>query len=392
MPLAALGLRGSGSYSAAERPQSWREMILALFPNGKAPLTALLSKLRSEPVDDPIFNWFEKDVPVQRVLCTASFTNVATTLTVADSTPFRGGHVIMDELTNEKMLVTVDPPSGTTLTVQRGFGTTAAVASSGTADPLLIIGNVNAEGAAVPSVVYYSPTNPFNYTQIFRTPLYLTRTALKTRLRTGNAYQEAKREALELHAVEMEKAFIFGEQFTGTGSNGQPLKQTGGIISFLGADATFTNVWDFSSTTFNTANWENTLENVFRYGSSEKLLLAGSTLINQLNQLAKKVSVMNIVPGEESYGMKIYEWLTPYGTLYLKLHPLFSIHPTFKSFGLAVDLDKLVFRYIDDTTFKPNIQTPNIDARMDEFLTEAGLEVQHQKAHAYIKNVTTFTP
>ena len=187
MPLAALGLRGSGSYSAAERPQSWREMILALFPNGKAPLTALLSKLRSEPVDDPIFNWFEKDVPVQRVLCTASFTNVATTLTVADSTPFRGGHVIMDELTNEKMLVTVDPPSGTTLTVQRGFGTTAAVASSGTADPLLIIGNVNAEGAAVPSVVYYSPTNPFNYTQIFRTPLYLTRTALKTRLRTGNA-------------------------------------------------------------------------------------------------------------------------------------------------------------------------------------------------------------
>ena len=131
---------------------------------------------------------------------------------------------------------------------------------------------------------------------------------------------------------------------------------------------------------------------MFRYGSSEKLLLAGSTLINQLNQLAKKVSVMNIVPGEESYGMKIYEWLTPYGTLYLKLHPLFSIHPTFKSFGLAVDLDKLVFRYIDDTTFKPNIQTPNIDARMDEFLTEAGLEVQHQKAHAYIKNVTTFTP
>src|SRR5207302_416569 len=182
MPLAALGLRGSGSYSAAERPQSWREMILALFPNGKAPLTALLSKLRSEPVDDPIFNWFEKDVPVQ-------------------------------------------------------------------------------------SVLYYSPTNPFNYTQIFRTPLYLTRTALKTRLRTGNAYQEAKREALELHAIEMEKAFIFGEQFTGTGTNGQPLKQTGGIISFLGADATFTNVWDFSSTTFNTANWENTLENVFRYGS-----------------------------------------------------------------------------------------------------------------------------
>src|SRR5438034_10307495 len=109
MPAAVLGLRGSGSYTAGERPQSWREMILLLFPNGKAPLTALISKMSSEPVDDPIFHWFEKDVPVQRILATGAITNVATSISVSDSSIFRGGHESQDELTGQHERATVDP-------------------------------------------------------------------------------------------------------------------------------------------------------------------------------------------------------------------------------------------------------------------------------------------
>ena len=390
MALAILGMRGSGSYSTnVERPQSWREAILLLFPNGKAPLTAIMSKLSSEPVDDPIFHWFEKDVPVQRVATTASVGAAVTTLTIADSSIFRAGHVIMEEVTLEKMLVVSDPTSATQINVQRAFGTTAA-ASVTSGDNLLIIGNANAEGASSANVISYSPTTPSNNTQIFRNSLYLTRTAMKTRLRTGNSREEAKRETLELHSIEMEKAAIFGEPFSSTGANGQPMLTTGGVVSFLGADATFTNITDFSSTTFNIANWENALENFFKYGASEKLLLAGSTFINQLNQLVKKSSVMNLVPGDTSYGMKIREYETPFGTLYVKMHPLLSIHPTFKSWGLGLDVSKLRFRYIDDTDFRPNIQMPDMDAQKDEFLTEWGLELQHQKAHALYKNVTTF--
>lgn len=390
MPAAILGLRGTGSYvTNVERPQSWREAILLLFPNGKAPLTAIMSKLSSEPVDDPIFHWFEKDVPVQRIATTASASSSATTLTVADSSVFKGGHVIMEEVTLEKMLVVADPTSATTISVQRGFGVTAAAAVT-SGDNLLIIGNANSEGATSPNVVSYSPTSPSNNTQIFRNALYLTRTAMKTRLRTGNSREEAKRETLELHSLELEKAFIFGEPFSSTGANGQPMLTTGGVISFLGADGTFTNIWDFSVLTFNIANWENTLELFFRYGASEKLLLAGSTVINQLNQLVKKSSVMNLVPGDTSYGMKIREYETPFGTLYVKMHPLLSIHPTFKSWALGLDVSKLRFRYIDDTDFRPNIQLPDVDAQKDEFLTEAGLELQHQKAHMLVKNITTF--
>ena len=51
MAFAVLGMRGTGSYAAGERPENWRQAILLLFPSGDAPLTAILSKMRESPTD-----------------------------------------------------------------------------------------------------------------------------------------------------------------------------------------------------------------------------------------------------------------------------------------------------------------------------------------------------
>jgi hypothetical protein len=58
MPAIA-GLRGTGTadWGTDERPKNFREMILWRNPNGSAPLTALMSKMRSESTDDPEFAW-----------------------------------------------------------------------------------------------------------------------------------------------------------------------------------------------------------------------------------------------------------------------------------------------------------------------------------------------
>ena len=51
-----LGMRGTGDFTVTgQRPENWREMILYLYPNGKAPLTAIMSMMKSEKTDDPIF-------------------------------------------------------------------------------------------------------------------------------------------------------------------------------------------------------------------------------------------------------------------------------------------------------------------------------------------------
>ena len=40
-----LGMRGNGDWVDGQRPLNWRQNILRLYPNGQAPLTAMLSMM-----------------------------------------------------------------------------------------------------------------------------------------------------------------------------------------------------------------------------------------------------------------------------------------------------------------------------------------------------------
>ena len=44
--MAVAGLRGTGDWGTDERPKNFRETILWRDPNGSAPLTALMSKMK----------------------------------------------------------------------------------------------------------------------------------------------------------------------------------------------------------------------------------------------------------------------------------------------------------------------------------------------------------
>lgn len=397
--MATLGLRGTGAFatngtpgSSDQRPKNWREMLLMLFPNGEMPLTALLSKLSTQGTDDPEFNWWEKGMPSQRTTVNfgAGYAAGATSIVVADGSIFKKGHVVMVERTREIMFVTVDPPSNT-LTVVRGKGEVAAAALVDT-DPLLIIGSVYEEGADSPNIITYAPTKVYNYCQIFRTTLGQTRTAKKTRLRwdaTG-PYREAKREALQLHGIELEKAFLWGQRLEETGPDGMPRRTTRGVRQFI-----TTNVLTDADTngSWTEADFTRIFEEVFRYGSSEKFALAGSTAISVMNSWAKNGAItVNMESTSNTYGMKISHVRTPFGDLYFKNHPLMSDHPTYRKDMFILDLPFLKYRYVDDTTFKTNVQNPGVDSSKDEFLTEAGLELWHEKAFAYFSNMATFSP
>lgn len=389
MASATLGSRSTSSFTVnTERPKSWRQVLLLLFPNGEAPLTALTSKMRSEATDDPEFNWWEKGLPTQRDAINngAGYTAGATALVVDDGSIFKGGSVVLVERTNEIMFVT--SVATNTLTVTRGKGETAAAALLDN-DDLLIIGSVHEEGENSPDIRSYAPTKEFNFTQIFRTTLGMTRTAKKTRLRWDKTgpYREAKREALQIHAIEMEKAFLFGQRLEDTGAGGNPRRTTRGMFTWITTnkltDANTDGVWG-------DADFQDHFEEVFRFGSSEKLALAGSTALNTITAWAKGNVTINMVPSDQVYGLKIVEVITPFGTLLIKQHPLLSDNAFFRKDLLIIDMDKIVYRYIDDTTFRKNVETPGADASKDEFLTEAGLEVHHEKAHSWFTNMASY--
>ena len=259
-------------------------------------------------------------------------------------------------------------------------------------DHFKIIGNINPEGGEMPDAIAMNPTKIYNYTQIFRTPLSITRTARLTRLRTEQDYQKMKREALEMHSIEQELAFLWGVLTERVGDNGKLERTTRGLVNFirtyasancddytLNADALYSgDAWTTSGEVW----MKNYLEQIFRYGSNEKLALCGSGALLGIDALAMANGQMNTNPGMKSYGMAITRWQTPFGVLNMKTHPLFSYDATTRNMMVIIEPKELEFDYITDTTFygessakahPEGYGSRRIDGTDEEYLTEAGL-------------------
>ena len=56
-----LGMRGTNDWVTDQRPMNWRQQIMYLYPNGMAPLTAILSMIGNESSDDPQFHWWTQE-------------------------------------------------------------------------------------------------------------------------------------------------------------------------------------------------------------------------------------------------------------------------------------------------------------------------------------------
>jgi hypothetical protein len=401
-----LGMRGNGDWVDGQRPKNWRETILYLYPNGSVPLTGILSQMGKERTTDPEFNWWTKTLATQGGAVTNVYTDAAMTSAYVDSgvtgttlyiktaeataSEFRAGHQALLRYSSD---LDVDVNVKVTGVILNGESSqiscklleaddNSASYDLSDCDRILVVGNINAEGASMPSAISYDPVKWYNYTQIFRTPLSITRTARKTRVRTGDTYKEMKREALEIHGIEQEKAWLFGIRSENTGDNGQPERTTGGIIAatkdggVTGNYVTDTNYAADAWLTSGEAWLDSKLEEIFRYGG-EKLAFIGSGTALAINRLAKSSGQIQLQPTTIAYGLKVMEWITPFGTIYLKLHPLFSYDPTTRNSMLVFEPKNLKYRFIDDTQFIDRSSSNTLDATNEEFLTEAGLEYHH---------------
>lgn len=409
-----LGMRGTGDWTDSDmRPLSWRDGVLWLYPNGDAPITALLAKLSEKKVDDPQFHWWTQSLPAQGGSVTALYDDAAlstgfSTGAVAGQTIyvkmeeaiadfFRVGHQAMLRYSSD---YEIDVNGKATAVVKNGSSSYVAIklienenTSSNNdltdCDTILIIGNINAEGAAMPAALAYDPVKFYNYTQIFRTPLSITRTARLTTLRTGDAYKKAKREALQIHSIEMERAFLFGARWEGTGNNGKPERATWGLIPFItnnsGIVSNFTTQTTWQNTTWlaDGEEWLDTqLEEMFRHGSDERMAYCGSGVILAINKLVKEYGNYEFTPKTVDYGIKVMQWTTPFGIIYMKRHPLFSFEVTNRYSMVCFEPKNLTYRYLTDTTFygdpdKQNTGRGRIDGTDEEYLTECGLEFHH---------------
>ncbi len=410
-----LGMRGTGDWVDDQRPLNWRQNILYLYPNGMAPLTAILSMMGQKKVDDPQFHWWTEtigsvggvingiftlsDLSVPYAAGAVAGTVLYFTTTVALGNRVRIGHqMLLRDASDYDVDVTgkvigVDIAATTIFSVQLLEADTVTTLGNNLSncDNFLITGNINPEGGEMPDAIAMDPVKHLNYTQIFRTPLSITRTARLTRLRTGDDYQKAKREALEMHSIEMELAYWWGIPTENIGANGKPERTTQGVINFIRTDAP-ANVDDYRlNATYSGLTWAQGgetwfkfyLEQIFRFGAAEKLAFVGSGALLGIDALAMAGGQINLTPGQKTYGMQIREWITPFGSLMMKTHPLFSFDATTRNMMVIIEPKELEYKFITDTTFYGESfakQHPEgyghgrIDGTEEEYLTECGLE------------------
>ena len=436
-----LGMRGPGDFTTNERPESYRQKILELSPNGSTTLVGMTSMLASEPVDDPKFHWFTRSLSTQAAAVTNVYINndlstayvyathhatsgiagssLFVKLAEADAKMFREGHqVLLRDASNYKVDVMAKVVGVTfngansflsvrLLEVDDNAGADVATYNIATVDRVLVAGNINSMGGTRPPSVHYDPTEVTNVTQIWRTPLELTRTAMKTKLRTRDAYLDEKSQSLLYHGVEMEKNLIWGIRTEGVGANGKPEYTTMGLVQFIKTYASV-NVDDF---TLNTAyagkawiekgeEWLDTIiSNVFAKRpdspnglGGEKLALCGAGALLGIQRLIKASGMYTLAAKTVSYGIQVVSWVTVFGTLHFKVHPLFSWEETNNYSMLIVEPQHIKWRPLDDTFFKPDNSDrtgggTGVDGKQEEYVTEGGYEYHYPETMGYYNGV-----
>lgn len=316
------------------------------------------------------------------------------------------------------------------LTVHLIIAATALLNAAATVGlDVFVIGSATGEGDRSRTGAIQRPVEMYNLTQIFRTAFSLTRTALKVPLRydqKGDHRNKAQQNALR-HSIIMENAFIFSELSSAnvTNDDGEtvPRRTMNGVMGFL-------KQWELGNTTngglfdyrpggadVSASAWATTdekrilningaitkrqfnmlMERAFRKcndNAQEKLVLCGSGFYSVFNDFMDQGTIVQRRLFENGKGgFDFKEWESPFGTIFLKTHPLFNEHVAHRYSALFLDMGLLGYRYLSDsdTTLLTNRQLPDADKRKDEWITECSLELNFPEGFMFWENVTEIT-
>lgn len=439
--------------------QSVRRKILYSYPNGTAPLNALLSLADTVETSHPQFGTAEQRWEQLRTTTATGptsnvvfYTSGTTTTAGATFTPtvavtYRIYMTSVAEWQTDDVLKIHRLPlsSGTT---EVGF---RVVSKQGTTSPYYVeaeciatapgavtnnaasvvglqvvhSGSAYAEGARSRTGRYKFPSEVLNYTQIFKTPFEMTRTALKEPTKydkTGDYKNQLKGNGID-HMAGLEWTAFFGDRRQTTAvddDTGTTVRRsyTGGLLWFLkqwekgsvsngGAFDYRSNATDVSSQTDFIAYPD---KRIIRLGGSSvtldtfneiealafrktnsvefcKLCLGGPGYIGKINARLNKDIQKTALKGDEYEGwdFKLSMRSGLNGDVYYKTHPLFA-NTEMNNSAFYIDMGFISWRPLSDsdTDIQQMIQLPDADKRKDQWLTEGGFEFSYPESCIFV--------
>ena len=374
------------------------DKIFLLEPN-KHPLVTLLtsvgkvwdgkawtgSSMMKAPAFNPEFKWFEDYYGGRyaRAAAAVSGTKTSIDVTGAGSSPayiFTVGDIVRNARTGENYLVTAITDADT-IAITESYGDTPAAAIAA-GDGLFIVGNVSAENTGARNTNTTRSTAQTNYTQIFKTSIAVSGTEKAAKLYGGSDLPYLRAKKGTEHALDIERAFWFGQKNSDTVGN-YARRATGGIDEFITGGSSYVQNQGGPLTAVDMNTF---LREGFTYGNSTKMLFAGGIVLQAISEMSR--GQLQTKVGDTTYGVKISEWMTPFGTINVVHNSLFV--EEYAGYAYLLDMECFRYRYMDgrDTKLETNVQAPDVDGEIDQYITEAGLERKQAPRHALLKGVT----
>lgn len=379
------------------------EQMVLLEPDA-APLFVLTNAAkRKQPTIGPRFEWVE-DTEVSlwgQSSATTDWTSAATNVLVADGTLFGVGDICAvpkaqsSSAAPEVFLVTAI--NSNTLTVTRGVGSSGADTLPATGS-IRILASAFQESDNIGTQRYTAKTVQISYAQIFKTPIKITHTAASTKQygapQGERKYQLVK--SLIRHRSEIEAAGLWSRASESLAAPNSRWTTMGWLSRIA------TNKTD-ASTTATITTWNTFSETAFRYGEKQKLLLCAPKVISALNFYSQNKLLTRV--GDTVFGVKIARFEMALGEFMLandyRLGTSDVGFPggnSFASHAYSIDLPSVAMRYlqgggdnlIGDTKLYENVLPDGSTQRTDEYRSQLGWEIRHEKKHAWIFDLSAY--
>jgi hypothetical protein len=381
------------------------EQMVLLEPDA-APLFVLTNAAkRKQATIGPRFEWVE-DTEVSlwgQASAGSDYSSTVVSILVADGTLFGVGDIVAvpkaqsSSAAPEVFLVTA--VSTNTLTITRGIGGSGADTISQTGS-LRILASAFKEDDNVGQQRYTSKTVQISYAQIFKTPVKVTHTAASTKQYAApqgeRKFQLVK--ALIRHRSEIEAAGLWSRASESLASPSSRWTTMGWLSRIA------TNKTD-ASTTATITTWNTFSETAFRYGDKQKLLLCAPKVISALNFYSQNKLLTRV--GDTVFGVKIARFEMALGEFMLandyRLGTADVGFPSggnsFSNHAYSIDLPSVAIRYlqgggdnlIGDTKLFENVLPDGSTTRTDEYRSQLGWEIRHERKHAWIFDLSAYS-
>ena len=421
-------------------------MIQELRPV-ETPFFTYLTKVRKVPTSDPIFKMMEQRHQWQRrnfhvSTAVSANTNVTSTgfavkcyydargkvtTTETDPTFFVAGQVIAIEnvteattqsdtgtlyarvLSHDKPTLKVTPLflMGSNVTDGKKILTAADAITIPDNSRGQIVGTAYGEATRAPDGWADVLGQTEGYAQIFKTACpMMSGTAMATEYRgKKNEFQRIWDEKMREHKMDIEHSALFGVGHVAA-TSGALTAEAGGVnrytwgalpfISLYGNTGAFSyaasgynDFVDFTETFFAPENGNSMSKLVL---ASRKIigwfskLNQGSFLGNTLVAEAARLDVQNL---KSQFGFNLTRINTVFGELNFVAHPL--LRNQWEDHVIVLDLPNISYRPLvgngisRDTYYQTNVQNNDVDGRIDQMITEAGIQITLPETHAVLK-------